>query len=180
MRFEVVAALIAAVGIALAVRVFDGRITAPEADTALAEVATAPIIEEPPSVAVAHAGWGREVRIAASKDFHFYVDADVNRRSAKFLVDTGASFVALRDSDAHAVGIYVSAADYTYPVRTANGETKAAMVTIDEIDIDGIRLDGVKAFVLKDDQLAVNLLGMSFLSRLESVEARGGELILRG
>ena len=42
------------------------------------------------------------------------------------------------------------------------------------------RIEGVKAFILKDEQLSVNLLGMSFLSRLESVEARKGELLLRG
>ena len=48
------------------------------------------------------------------------------------------------------------------------------------IEIGGLRVEKVKAFILADDQLGVNLLGMSFLSRLESVEARGGELVLRG
>lgn len=133
-----------------------------------------------PRIAAVQRHWGDEVRIDAAPDHQFYVNADVNRRTARFLVDTGASYVALRDSDARNAGIYTSWADYTYPVRTANGETKAALVTLDEIEIDGIRVDGVKAFILQDDQLAINLLGMSFLSRLESVEARGGELILRG
>ena len=54
------------------------------------------------------------------------------------------------------------------------------MVTIDEIKIDGIRVEGVKAFILPDDQLSINLLGMSFLSRIESVEARANEMLLRG
>lgn len=124
--------------------------------------------------------WGDEVRIAAAPDRQYYVNAEVNRRSARFLVDTGASYVALRDSDARAAGIYTSYTDYKYPVHTANGETKAAFVTIEEIEIEGLRLEGVKAFILKDEQLTVNLLGMSFLSRLESVEARKGELLLRG
>ncbi len=121
-----------------------------------------------------------EIRIAASLDHQFYVNAEVNQRPARFLVDTGASYVALRDSDARDAGIYTSWTDYNYPVHTANGETKAAFVTIDEIEIDGIRIEGVKAFILSDDQLNINLLGMSFLSRLESVEARKGELVLRG
>ncbi len=133
-----------------------------------------------PRIAAVQSHWGDEVRIDAAPDRQFYVNADVNRRTARFLVDTGASYVALRDSDARNAGIYTSWADYTYPVRTANGETKAALVTLDEIEIDGLRVGGVKAFILQDDQLAINLLGMSFLSRLESVEARGGELILRG
>ncbi|MEZ5894475.1 MAG: TIGR02281 family clan AA aspartic protease [Parvularculaceae bacterium] len=123
---------------------------------------------------------GEEVRIAAAPDRQYYVHADVNRRSARFLIDTGASYVALRDSDARAAGVYTSYTDYTYPVHTANGETKAAYVTLDEIEVGGIRIEGVKAFILQDEQLAVNLLGMSFLSRLESVEARKGELVLRG
>jgi len=54
------------------------------------------------------------------------------------------------------------------------------MIDIRQIEIDGIRVENVKAFVLADDQLSVNLLGMTFLSRLESVEARGGQLVLRG
>ena len=124
--------------------------------------------------------WDDEVRIKAAPDHQFYVRADVNRRTANFLVDTGASYVALRDSDAREAGIYTSWADYTYPVKTANGETHAALVTIDEIEIEGLRIEGVRAFILKDEQLAINLLGMSFLSRLESVEARRGEMVLRG
>ena len=133
-----------------------------------------------PRIAAVQSHWGDEVHIDAAPDHQFYVSADVNRRTARFLVDTGASYVALRDSDARNAGIYTSWADYTYPVRTANGETKAALVILDEIEIDGLKVENVKAFVLQDDQLAINLLGMSFLSRLESVEARGGELILRG
>jgi aspartyl protease family protein len=65
-------------------------------------------------------------------------------------------------------------------VRTANGETKAAMVDIDVIEIDGIRVENVRAFILPDEQLAMNLLGMSFLSQLESVEQKNGELVLKG
>lgn len=132
------------------------------------------------SVTPASSSYGYEVRIAAAPDHQFYVNADVNRRAARFLVDTGASYVALRDTDAREAGIYTSWTDYTYPVHTANGETKAAFITIDEIEIGGIRINGVKAFVLKDEQLNINLLGMSFLSQLESVEARKGELLLKG
>lgn len=124
--------------------------------------------------------WRGEVKINAARDNQFYIEAQVNMRSANFLVDTGASYVAMRDSDARAAGVYTAWTDYTYPVRTANGETKAAFVTLEEMEIGEIRVRDVKAFILPDDQLSVNLLGMSFLSRLESVEARSGELVLRG
>ena len=48
------------------------------------------------------------------------------------------------------------------------------------MEIQGILVDNVEAFILKDDQLSINLLGMSFLSRITSVEARAGHMILRG
>lgn len=126
------------------------------------------------------AGWGQEVRIAAARDSQYYVTASVNALSASFLVDTGASYVALRDSDARLAGVHASWADFNRPIRTANGETKAALVMLDALEIDGIRIENVPAFILPDEQLSINLLGMSFLSRLESVEVRGGELVLRG
>jgi aspartyl protease family protein len=65
-------------------------------------------------------------------------------------------------------------------VRTANGEAMAALVTLKAIEVGPLRVVNVTAFVLADELLSVNLLGMSFLSRLESVEARGGEMILKG
>lgn len=124
--------------------------------------------------------WGREVRIPAGPNHQFFVTASINDRAASFLVDTGASYVALRDADARAAGVYTQWTDYTHRVRTANGETKAALVKLGAIEINGLRIENVEAFVLPDDQLGMNLLGMSFLARLESVEARRGELVLRG
>ncbi|MGF1545438.1 MAG: TIGR02281 family clan AA aspartic protease [Parvularculaceae bacterium] len=121
-----------------------------------------------------------EVRIPKGPHNQYFVTAAVNKRPASFLVDTGASYVALRASDAAGAGVVTSPRDFSHPVRTANGETRAALVKLRRIEIDGLRVDNVDAFVLPDAQLGMNLLGMSFLSRLESVEARRGELILRG
>lgn len=130
--------------------------------------------------AIATRASGDEVRLQAAADRHFYVTAAVNESPSSFLVDTGASYVALRDSDARKAGIHTSFADYTQTVRTANGETRAAVVDIRSIEIGRLRVDNVRAFVLEDSQLNVNLLGMSFLSRLDSVETRGGEMVMRG
>lgn len=126
-------------------------------------------------------GWaGEEVRIPVAGDHQYYLTAAVNNSPMPFLVDTGASYVALTKSAALRAGIYPALTDFDHPVRTANGETKAALVRIRSIEIDAIRVENVDAFVLPDDQLSVNLLGMSFLSRLQSVEARSGQLVLRG
>ena len=168
MREIAVIAGVCVIGSALAVRQLD---EGPAPDTPA--IAAAVIAEARP----ARSG---EVRLAAGANHQFFVTAAVNGRASSFLVDTGASFVALRDSEARAANIYVSWADYKHPVRTANGETKAALVDIGVIEIDKIRVENVQAFILPDDQLAMNLLGMSFLSKLESVEARGRELVLRG
>lgn len=177
MRSEIIFAALFIVAAVFSVRILDMR----EGAGAQAHMEVASV-EPGESVQAASfsAGWGDEVRISASPDRQYYVDADVNRRTSRFLIDTGATYVALRDSDARDAGIYTSWTDYKYPVHTANGETKAAFVTIDEIEIDGLRVEGVKAFILQDDQLRINLLGMSYLSRLESVEARNGEMVLRG
>jgi len=146
------------------------------------EMADADMSETAPSAfgAQAQTHWAREVRIPAGHDNQYYINVEINRRSAHFLIDTGASYVAMRESDARDSGIYTAWTDFNYPVRTANGETNAALVTLDEMRIDSIYVQGVKAFILPDDQLSVNLLGMSFLSRIDSVEARAGEMVLRG
>jgi len=175
MRSEIIAATVCICATVVAVKHFDAKATTAPADAVLA--AAAP---ETAATVRKSASNGSEVRLSADANHQYFVTAALNQRPASFLIDTGASFVALRDSDARAANIYVSWADYTQPVRTANGETKAAVANIDVIEIDGIRVENVKAFILPDEQLSMNLLGMSFLSKLDSVEQRGGELVLKG
>ena len=176
MRGDLIVAAAIVAGAVIAVRHLD---PAPGGGSSAAPSPGFAMSASPPAPAP-QAAWGEEVRIKAAIDNQFYVQAEVNRRASRFLVDTGATYVALRESDARDAGVYISHADYSYPVKTANGETRAAFVTLDEIEINGLRVEDVNAFILRDEQLAVNLLGMSFLSQLESVEARRGEMVLRG
>ena len=104
---------------------------------------------------------------------HFQAEASVDGRRVEFLVDTGASVIALREGAAARLGIFPRASDYTATIQTANGTGKAARVTLNRIDIDGITVRDVQAIVVPDDQLAVNLLGMSFLSRVKWSHDRG-------
>ncbi len=180
MRSEIILAGAIVAAAIVGVRFIEMKEPAPVAADQLQAATPSPARSVASSAYSAQNGWRAEVKITAARDSQFYVEADVNRRPAQFLVDTGASYVALRDSDARGAGIYTAWSDYNYPVRTANGETKAAFVTLSEMEIGEITVRDVKAFILPDDQLSVNLLGMSFLSRLESVEARSGELVLRG
>jgi aspartyl protease family protein len=113
-----------------------------------------------------------------SRDGHFYVDADVNGARIRFLVDTGATYVALSPEDARSAGLRVFESDYTARTSTANGVTRVAPVVLRQIELDQLQLFDVKAVVL-EKPMPVSLLGMSFLSRLQGYETRSDELVLR-
>jgi aspartyl protease family protein len=120
---------------------------------------------------------GRSVEIAVADDGHFYVDADVNFRPVRLMVDTGATVVALRESDARNAGLRLNSRDFALPVGTANGTAYAAEVEVDSIAVSDIEVRGLRALVLPDDQLSVSLLGASFLNRLERFEIDDGTLV---
>ncbi len=93
------------------------------------------------------------------------------------MVDTGATVVALRASDAAAAGIRVRDADFVNPVQTANGTTNAAEALLESIAVSDIELHNVRALVVPDDRLAVSLLGGSFLHGLRRFEVADGTLV---
>lgn len=118
------------------------------------------------------------VEIAADGRGHFVFTGRVNGRPLSMLADTGATLVALRASDARAAGLIVLPGDYTAKVSTAGGVAEAARVRLREIEVGDIRVNDVEAFVLSDERLATNLLGMSFLSRLKAFSIENGRLVL--
>jgi aspartyl protease family protein len=115
----------------------------------------------------------RTVTLNSDGRGHFQVDARVEGRSIDFLVDTGASSIALRESAAAKLGIHPSASDYSVRMQTANGIGKAARVRLDRVEVSGITVRDVEALVVPDDSLTTNLLGMSFLSRVKWTHDRG-------
>jgi aspartyl protease family protein len=112
----------------------------------------------------------------ANQQGHVIVDAAVNGAPVRMLVDTGASFVALTPADARAAGIDPNHLTFSARVNTANGAARAAPVTLREIRIDQFSVYDVPAAVLQN--LNVSLLGMSFLTRLQSYEMRDGKLTI--
>ncbi|MDO8289640.1 MAG: TIGR02281 family clan AA aspartic protease [Parvibaculum sp.] len=108
---------------------------------------------------------------------HFHVDAVVNGHVTSFLIDTGASDVALTLSAARGVGIDVNKLTFNQPYQTANGVTMGARVMLDSIQVGGITVRNVRGSVMKED--GVSLLGMSFLNALGSYEFKGDRLVLR-
>jgi aspartyl protease family protein len=113
--------------------------------------------------------------VAKAADGHFWADAQVSgqqgaQQQVRFLVDTGATAVALTQEDAEKLGIRPSDLKYGHNVTTAGGQARAAAVTLASISINGAKLENVQALVVSDG-LDVSLLGMSYLGRLTRFEA---------
>lgn len=107
---------------------------------------------------------------------HILVNAVVNGAPVRFLVDTGASLVTLTPADARAAGIGPRQLTFNQRASTANGEVRIATVTLREIRLGQLSIGEVPAAVTEN--LKVSLLGMSFLTRLQSYEVRGGKLTI--
>jgi len=122
---------------------------------------------------------GMAVSIPKSRsDGQFWTDAKVNSGIIRFLVDTGASSVALTPEDARKAGIRLNELKYNVPISTAGGENTAAYVTLKSISIGSVTVRNVRALVVPEG-LSTSLLGMSYLGELQKVEATPNALILR-
>lgn len=126
------------------------------------------------------AGHGRNVQIVRGNGGDFGVAAHINGARISMVLDTGASSVVLTQEAAKAAGLPIEVLNYSVNVDTANGHTRAAPVTLDRLAVGNLTERAVPALVAQPGQLKTNLLGMTFLNRLESWEARGDKLLLRG
>lgn len=121
----------------------------------------------------------KSVRIRKNEQGQFVARGDIDGAQTTFLIDSGASAVILRQSDARKAGIDTAALSYTVPVKTANGETTAAAVRLRSLTVGTIRMEGVEALVAEPGNLNENLLGITFLRRLRSYEISGDFITLR-
>jgi len=122
---------------------------------------------------------GGTVEIARGNRGEFQNVAEINGARISTVYDTGASAVVLTQEAAKAAGLPLDFLNYSVPVETANGRTRAAPVTLDRIRVGGIEERQVSALIAQPGQLRMSLLGMSFLNRLKSSEVRGDRLVLR-
>jgi aspartyl protease family protein len=122
---------------------------------------------------------GKTVEFTRGRGGEFPIIAEVNGARTAMILDTGASSVVLTQDAAKAAGLPLEVLSYSVVVETANGRTRAAPVTLDKLAVGGIVERSVPALVAQPG-LRSNLLGMSFLSRLQSYEVRGDKLTLRG
>ncbi|QWG21774.1 TIGR02281 family clan AA aspartic protease [Bradyrhizobium sediminis] len=123
---------------------------------------------------------GRAVQIARGQGGEFALRARINGVSAPMVIDTGATSVVLTWETAKAAGLPLELLVYNVDVETAGGHTKAARLTLDRLAIGKLVERSVPALVVPRGQMKTNLLGMSFLDRLESWEVRADRLMLHG
>ena len=122
----------------------------------------------------------RVVRIARGPSGEFALQAKINGVNAPMVIDTGATSVVLTYETARAAGLPLELLEYDVNVETAGGHTRAARLTLDRLAIGKLVERSVPALVVPRGQMRTNLLGMSFLDRLESWEVRADRLMLHG
>ena len=109
---------------------------------------------------------------------HFRTEGRIDGRRLDFLIDTGASVIALTADDAASLGLHPGDSEYRVMLKTANGVVRAAPTTLGMVEIGGIIVRDVTAVVMPDGALSENLLGMSFLTRLHHFEYSDGKMVL--
>jgi len=120
------------------------------------------------------------VQIARGQAGEFALHAKINGVKAPMVIDTGATSVVLTWETAKAIGLPLEMLEYNVDVETAGGHTKAARLTLDRLAVGHLVEKSVPALVVPRGQMRTNLLGMSFLDRLESWGVQADRLMLNG
>jgi aspartyl protease family protein len=123
-------------------------------------------------------GYSHQVALSADGGGHYLADATINGISVRVMVDTGATIVALTSETARRLGINPAQSSRHVMMSTANGVVSAAVVTLGQVRVGDVDVYDVEAAVLPGDALDINLLGMSFLSKLSRFQSAGGQLVL--
>jgi aspartyl protease family protein len=120
-------------------------------------------------------GGVREVVLKRSRSGHYVTSGKINGQPVTFMLDTGATGIAIPDAVARQLALEPG---HPLRTRTANGVTTAYASLLDEVSVGDIALQNVFASIIPglDDQQV--LLGMSFLKHIEFTQ-RGDTLILR-
>lgn len=120
---------------------------------------------------------GNELRVPMSSDGHFWVEASINGAKTRMLIDSGATVTAISQRTAQAGGVDTGEGLTPVVLRTANGNATAETGAIDELRIGNIVARNLKV-VTSPGLGDLDVLGMNFLSKLESWRVEGQTLIL--
>lgn len=137
-----------------------------------------PSAKPAPAAAAVTPGSAREVVLTRGSTGHFFTRALVNGKpGVKFIVDTGASMVALTLDDARKIGIPVDPTKFTIIGEGASGPVRGQRVVLASVDIDGIKAENVRGVILESSTLS--LLGQSYLGSVDQVSIAGDYLSLK-
>jgi len=118
---------------------------------------------------------GLETRIPMAIDGHFWVDANLNGKPVKFLVDSGATMTTIGRDTALAAGVAISPQRDQY-VRTGNGVVRMSTGRAADLEVGRIHRSDVGLQVADNEDL--NVLGMNYLSSLSRWGVEGRWLVL--
>lgn len=134
--------------------------------------------EPPPTVAVRKARPAPDIVLDRKADGHFYATVEVNGRPIRFLVDTGATAIALTADDAHALGFGWTPSELAIVGRGASGEVKGKIVELHHLKLGDKEARNMRAAIIPEG-LPVSLLGHSFLRQIGSLQIADDRMILR-
>jgi aspartyl protease family protein len=120
---------------------------------------------------------GKELRVAMAPDGHFWVLASVNGVKTRMLIDSGATVTAISSGTAHSAHVDTGQGMTPIMLRTANGVAPAETGSIDELRAGNIVARNLK-IVTAPGMGSLDVLGMNFLSQLQSWRVEGKTLIL--
>ena len=134
--------------------------------------------KEPAANPAAIDGERQETVLERESNGHFYTHAKVNDAElVHFVVDTGATVVALTVDDARRLGISVDPSEFTVVGEGASGLVRGKDVMLKSVEVDGKRVENVRGVVLEGSRLS--LLGQAYLSRMGEVEMSGDYMVLK-
>jgi aspartyl protease family protein len=111
-------------------------------------------------------------------DGHFYANVLVNGQQVNFLIDTGATAIALTADDARSLGFYWNDIELEPVGRGVSGEVKGKLVELHHVQLGGKEAWDMQAAIIPEG-LGVSLLGQTFLSQIGSVKISGDQMTLR-
>lgn len=120
---------------------------------------------------------GKELHVPLSPDGHFWVAASINGARTRMLIDSGATVTAISPETARAASISTGTGLTPVVLKTANGLATARTGSIEELRVGNIVARNLK--IVSGPGLAgIDMLGMNFLSKLQSWRVENGTLIL--
>lgn len=121
--------------------------------------------------------WDEGLTLERARDGHFYADVSVDGQTARMLIDTGASVIALTGEDAAAMGLSWDESEVAVVAQGANGPVYGVAAVLPQVELGDFSAQDVPALIIPEG-LHVSLLGQSFLSKIGVVEIAGDTMMM--